>query len=126
MVLPICQRVTYWRYAAPGTRAAVSAGLVRSATFAVTVSVRLDRLNWLERMSMPGTLVPPITGYSASPLGSLSPLDGEFDGPEMLEPNSPGPFVCCAIVITPAPAWSTSCAFAGVKPGCARPFEVSS
>src|SRR5947208_1403318 len=37
----------------------------------------------------------------------------------MLEPKSPGPADCCAIVITPAPAWSTSCVFAGVKPGCA-------
>src|SRR2546423_15717246 len=107
-------------------RAVVSAGLVRLATFAVTVRVWLDKLNWLDRMSMPGTLMPPITGYRASPLGSLSPLDGEFDGPEMLVPNRPGPAVCCAMVITPAPAWSTSWVFAGVKPGCARPFDVSS
>src|SRR6266496_2429272 len=104
MVLPICQRVTYCTKAAPGTRAIVNAGLVRSATFAVTVRVRLDRLNWLDRMSIPGTFTPPITGYSASPLTSLRPVTGEFDGPETLVPNRPGPADCCAIVITPAPA----------------------
>src|SRR6266480_3810064 len=100
MVLPICQRVTYCTNAAPGTRATVSAGLVRSATFAVTVSVRLDRLNWLDRMSIPGTFRPPITGYSASPLTSLRPATGEFDGPVMLVPNRPGPDDCCPIVTT--------------------------
>src|SRR5437667_2661939 len=104
MVLPICQRVTYCTKAAPGTRAMVAAGMVRSATLAVIVSVLLDRLSWLDRMSMPGTVVPPITGYSASPLTSLRLVTGEFDGPEMLVPNRPGPADCCAMVITPAPA----------------------
>src|SRR5438132_11733873 len=98
MVLPICQRVTYCTKAAPGTLAMVNAGLVRSATFAVTVRVRLDRLSWLDRMSMPGTAVPPITGYSASPLTSARPVNGEFDGPEMFVPNRPGPADCWAVV----------------------------
>src|SRR6267378_3637987 len=98
MVLPICQRVTYWRKAVPAILAAVAAGLERSTILVVTVSVLPDRLMELLRMSIPETLVP----------------------------NRPGPEDCRARVITPAPAWSTVWLPVGVNPGCARPLEVSS
>src|SRR5882724_7357479 len=118
MVLPICQRVTYWRKAVPAVLAAVAAGLERSTILVVTVSVLLDRLMELLRMSIPGTLAPPITGNSASPKLSVIPLTGALEGPETFVPKRPGPEDCRAIVIRPAPAWSTSCALAGVNPGC--------
>src|SRR2546426_4064211 len=126
MVLPICQRVTYWRSAVPVIFAAVAAGFERSTIFVVTVRVLPDRLMELLRMSMPGTLAPPITGNRASPKLSVIPVVGAFDGPETFVPNRPGPEDCRAIVITPAPAWSTVWLPVGVNPGCARPLEVSS
>src|SRR2546422_4815532 len=104
MVLPICQRVTYWRNAVPGIRSAVAMGFERSTIFVVTVRVLPDRLMELLKMSMPGTFVPPITGKSASPKLSLIPLVGAFDGPETFVPNRPGPDDCRATVMTPAPA----------------------
>src|SRR5437870_13507787 len=91
MVLPICQRVTYWRNAVPVIFAAVAAGLERSTILVVTVRVLPDRLMELLRMSMPGTFVPPITGKSASPELPVMPVVGALDGPETLVPNKPGP-----------------------------------
>ena len=105
MVLPICQRVTYWRNAEPVIVAAVPAGLRRSTTRVITCSVvpSLERCSWLLRMSMPRTFVPPMTGKSASPAGSLRPATGAFDGPDTAVPNRPIPDDCRAIVTTPAP-----------------------
>src|SRR5919198_6427204 len=105
--------------------AAVMAGWARSTTFIVTLRKPPDRFIWLPRMSSPGTLVPPITGYFASPEGSPRPNTGAFDGPDTEVPNSPSPDDCLAIVITPAPAWSTNWPGA-VNPGWARPLDVSS
>src|SRR5260370_9515116 len=107
MVLPICQRGTYWTKLVPVIRAAVAAGLVRSTILVVIVRVLPDRLMELLRMSMPGTLVPPITGYSASPKLSVIPLVGALDVPETLVPNSPGPEDCLATVMPPAPERSS-------------------
>src|SRR5438552_19114406 len=101
---PICHRVTYWRYTEPATSEAVRAGFDRSSTFVVTVRVCPDRLSVFPRTSMPGTSVPPITGYRASPHGSESPLTGALEVPVTDEPSRPGPADCRAIVITPAPA----------------------
>src|SRR6266403_509821 len=125
MVLPICQRVTYWRNAVSVNFAAVAAGLERSTIFVVSVRVLPDRLMELLRMSMPGTFVPPITGKRASPKLPVMPVVGALEGPDTLVPKRPGPEDCRATVITPAPAWSTVWLPVGVNPGCARPLEVS-
>jgi len=57
----------------------------------VTVSVLPDRLMELLRMSMPGTLVPPITGKSASPKLPVMPMVGALEGPETLGQIGLGP-----------------------------------
>ena len=65
MVLPICQRVTYWRNPAPVTfvLAAATPAALTSATFMVTVNAPFfDRLSPLPVKSRPGTLPPPMTG----------------------------------------------------------------
>src|SRR5437764_8647165 len=110
MVLPICHRVTYWRNCAPVTAAAAAATppALRSATFIVTVSVPLaDRLSLSPVRSRPGTLVPPMTGYNASPPGSLIPETGALVGPLASPltglPERPGPPFWRAIVTNGAP-----------------------
>src|SRR5205807_9621075 len=96
---------------------AVVEGSVRSTTFVVTVRVVPDRLIELPTMSIPGRFAPPMTGYRASPDGSVSPVTGAFEGPDTCVPYRPGPDDWRAMVKTPAPAWSTSCWFPGVNPG---------
>ena len=84
-----------------------------------------EKLSWLDRMSMPGWLLPPITAYRASPAGSLRPLTGELDGPLTLVPKRPRPDDWRAIVITPAPQWSATCTVQ-VPGAWTSLFEVSS
>src|SRR5207244_6165211 len=93
MVLPICQRVTYCTLVAPWIAVIAPSGCLRSVTCIVTLRVEPlgEKLSWLERMSMPGWLLPSITAYRASPAGSLRPLTGELDGPLTLVPNRPRP-----------------------------------
>src|SRR2546421_11014956 len=106
MVLPICQRVTYCRYWVPGIMAAVTPGWLRSATLVVTVTVWPfeERRSPVDTMSRPGTFAPPITGYRASPEGSLIPLTGVCAVPLTAVPNSPIPEDCRATVTMGAPA----------------------
>src|SRR5437899_10926440 len=104
MVLPSCHRVTYCRYVLAMARA-VPVGFARSTTRVVTLRVlpsgESSRLE--PRMSIPDALLPPITGYSASPGRSANPLTGAFDGPLTAVPSRPSPEDWRAIVMTPAP-----------------------
>src|ERR1700730_349967 len=113
MVLPICQRVTYCSDSAPVTCLSVADGLDRLSIWVITLSVipSADRFSRVPRMSMPGTLAPLMTGKSASPRGSGSPLTGALVDPGGTSvPSTPGPDDCRAIVMTPAPQWSATCA----------------
>src|SRR5258706_7182981 len=129
----ITQRVTYCRKAAPGTElnALLMALGLRSATFMVAVSVDPsgDSARLVPPRSRLATLLPPITGYSASPalspvelVGALvaSPCRGDTG-----VPNRPRPPSWRSTVTTGAPAWSAS-PLVGVKPCCSRPLVVSS